>query len=102
MNTKNKILTVIDLQKTYGRITFGKLLESHRLSIDLTQKELSKTLGISASSLCDLERERKIPSPGRAAKIAKKLKVSVKLFVEIALQDQLEAEGLGELKVSVA
>jgi transcriptional regulator with XRE-family HTH domain len=102
MNTKIKVLSVTELQKVYGRVNFGKLLESYRLSSELTQKEFAKILGISASSLCDLEKRRKVPSAGRAARIAKKLKLSVKLFIEIALQDQLESEGLGEFKVSVA
>jgi transcriptional regulator with XRE-family HTH domain len=102
MSIKVKVLSVTELQKVYGRVNFGKLLESHRISSEMTQKEFAKLLGISPSSLCDLEKRRKVPSAGRAAKIAKKLKISVKLFIEVALQDQLESEGLGEFKVSVA
>ncbi|MBI2519532.1 MAG: hypothetical protein HYV97_03920 [Bdellovibrio sp.] len=53
------------------------------------------------SSLCDLEKGRKIPSPSRAASIAETLGVSENLWIEVALQDQLREQGI-DLKVSVA
>lgn len=82
-------------------ISFGKLLESHRKAEEISQKDFSAMLGISTSSLCDLEKGRKIPSAGRAFQIAKTLGLSVTLWVEVALQDQLNQQGL-KLKVSVA
>ncbi|MBT4791429.1 MAG: XRE family transcriptional regulator, partial [Halobacteriovoraceae bacterium] len=36
---------------------------------------------------------RRIPSPVRAANIAKKLKLPVKAVIEFSLRDALEAEG---------
>lgn len=91
-----------ELKKIYGPYTFGQMLEAQRLGEEMTLKEFSKILGMSASSISDLEKGRKIPSPSRAAKIAKKLGVSEKLYVEIALQDQLNHEGLEHIIVRVA
>ncbi len=76
-----------ELEKEIGGLTFGKLLESHRKAEELSQKDFAEFLGITASSLCDLEKGRKIPSPLRAAIIAKKLKVSQSLSMEVALQN---------------
>ena len=72
MGTK-KHYTVSDLEKEFGPLTFGNSLEAYRLSEELTQKQFAKKLGITAQSLCDLEKGRRIPSVERAAKIAKKL-----------------------------
>ncbi len=102
MITKKKKFGIKEFEKKFGKLTFAGLLESHRLSDDLSQKAFAKILGISPSSLCDLEKGRKIPSAYRAFKIAGQLGVSQRLWVEVALQDQLIKEGLEELKVSVA
>lgn len=99
MNTKSRYGTK-ELEKEIGGLTFGKLLESYRKADEYSQKEFSEILGISPSSLCDLEKGRKIPSPSRAYSIASKLGVSENLWVEVALQDQLDLLGAG-LKVSV-
>ena len=99
--TTKKIFGTKELEKSIGGLTFGKLLESHRLSQEVSQRELSKLLGISPSSLCDLEKGRKIPSPSRADSIAAKLGLSRKLWVKTALQDQLREQGLKYI-VSVA
>jgi transcriptional regulator with XRE-family HTH domain len=85
---------VSDLQKEYGPLTFGKLLESYRLADEVSQKEFSKRLGISQQSLCDMEKGRKIPSPERAAKIAKKLSEPADYWIKLALQDMLREQHL--------
>ena len=100
MNTKIKYGTK-ELEKEIGGLTFGKLLEAFRKGEELTQKEFAEMLGISQSSLCDLEKGRKIPSPSRAINIAQILGLSEHLWVEVALQDQLNEHGI-ELKVSLA
>lgn len=100
MTTKIKYGTSA-LEKEIGGLSFGKILESHRKSEELSQKELASILGISQSSLCDLEKGRKIPSASRAMQIAQTLGVSDSLWVEIALQDQLNEQGV-DMKVSVA
>lgn len=75
-----------------GPLTIARLLVAHRLGEEMNQKEFAKFLGITSSSLCDMEKARKIPSPSRAAKIAKKLGVSEKRWVQMAIQDQLRKE----------
>ena len=100
MSTKIKYGTK-DLEKEIGGLSFGKLLESHRKGEELSQKDFAKTLNISQSSLCDLEKGRKIPSPSRAISIAQTLGVSENLWIQVALQDQLNEQGL-DFKVSVA
>jgi len=102
MTTKFKHYGTKEFEQDYGALTFGKLLESHRLSEEVSQKDFAKFLGISASSLCDLEKGRKIPSPRRAALIAKKLGVSTKLWIKVALQDYLSKEGIENIKLTVA
>ncbi|MDH4468795.1 MAG: helix-turn-helix transcriptional regulator [Bacteriovoracaceae bacterium] len=102
MTTKLKHYGTKEFERDYGELTFGKLLESHRLSEEVSQKDFAKFLGISASSLCDLEKGRKIPSPRRASLIAKKLKVSTKLWIKVALQDYLSKEGINNIKLTVA
>ncbi|MXW79281.1 MAG: XRE family transcriptional regulator, partial [Gemmatimonadetes bacterium] len=50
--------------------------------------------------LCDIEKERRIPSPSRAAKIAGKLGEPESFWVQLALQDMLRKENLN-LVVSI-
>lgn len=88
-------------EKDFGPFTFGKLLESYSLAEEFSQKEFAKMLGISQASLCDLEKGRRIPSPERAAGIARKIKETESFWVQLALQDHLDQVGL-KLKVSVA
>jgi transcriptional regulator with XRE-family HTH domain len=90
-----------ELERDYGPITFGKMIEAYRLCDELSQKDFAKFLGISQASLCDLEKGRRIPTPERAAKIAKKLKEPEAYWVRLALQDQIDLAGLN-LTVSVA
>lgn len=79
-------------------MTFAKVLLSHRQGEEWTQVQMAKKLGISKQSLCDLEKGRKLPSPARAAKIAKKLGMLPESFIELALTDQLRQ---GKLRYQV-
>jgi transcriptional regulator with XRE-family HTH domain len=101
MNTKSIKYGLKELVREFGPLSFGKLLESYRLSEEMSQKEFSKHLGISQASLCDLEKGRRIPSPERASRIAKKLNEPESYWVQLALQDQLNEAGL-KFKVSIA
>ena len=47
-----------------------------------------------SSSLCDIEKGRQIVSPKRAAQIAKKIRYSETVLVELVINEQLAAEGL--------
>ncbi|WP_319577696.1 helix-turn-helix transcriptional regulator [uncultured Desulfobacter sp.] len=90
-----------ELAKEYGPLTFGRALWSHRKCEEISQKDFAKMLGISASSLCDLEKGRKLPSVNRAAKIAKILNEPEKIWIRLALQDMLREADL-RYEVSVA
>lgn len=101
MTTKRKILYgAHDLEKELGGLSFGDMLEAHRLSKNLNQRKFAEKLGISASSLCDLEKGRKIPTIARARNIAGILGVSERLWIQSAIQDQLARENLN-LKVLI-
>ena len=100
MNIK-KHYDLKDLEKDFGPLTFGDTLSSHRLGEELSQKEFSLILGISSQSLCDIEKGRRIPSPSRAAKIARLIKEPESFWIRLALQDTLRKENLN-FTVSVA
>lgn len=80
-------------EKEFGRLTFGAVLQAWRLSDDLSQTAFAKKLGISVQNLNDLEKQRRIPSPARAAKIAKKIGISEMVLIQLALRDSLQKEG---------
>ena len=77
-----------------GPLSLGQLIAAIRLGEELTQPELAKKLGITKSSLNDLEKKRKLASPERAARYAKILGYPPQLFVQLSLQDQLRESGL--------
>jgi transcriptional regulator with XRE-family HTH domain len=89
MSTKKAKYGVKDLERDLGGMTFGQMLESYRLGEEMSQKDLSECLGISPSSVCDLEKGRKIPTIARAKEIAGILGLSEKLWIQVAIQDQL-------------
>ena len=93
MNTRKSFYGK-ELQKTYGRMTFGRFLISWRESEELTQAAFARKLGLSPANLCDLEQGRRIPSPTRAKKIAKKLGLPEMGVIAMALQDTLYEEGI--------
>lgn len=81
------------LERQYGPLTFGGLLRAWRESEDLTQTAFAKKVGLSVQNLNDLEKGRRIPSPSRAARIAKKLKLPEMGMIQLALRDTLVKEG---------
>ena len=81
------------LEKKYGTLTFAGMLKSFRESEDLTQTAFAKKLGLSVQNLNDLEKGRRIPSPSRAAKIAKKLGLPEIGLIQLAIRDSLREEG---------
>jgi DNA-binding XRE family transcriptional regulator len=98
--TTKKHYGVKEMEKEYGPLTFGKALEAYRVSEEISQKDFAKKLGISAQSLCDIEKGRKLPSVVRASKIAISLKEPEILWVSLALEDQLREAHL-DFKVSL-
>ena len=81
------------LEKQYGVITFGDLLKAWREAERLTQTAFAKKVGLSVQNLNDLEKGRRIPTPTRAARIAKKLRLPEVGLIQLALRDSLIKEG---------
>lgn len=100
MNTKRKSNAVKFLEKRAGPLTLGGLLAAIRKGDGISQAEFARTLNLSRSHLCDLEKGRKAASPARAAQMAKQLGYSPEQFVRLALQALVEEAGL-RLKVTV-
>ncbi|MBX2986340.1 MAG: helix-turn-helix transcriptional regulator [Bdellovibrionaceae bacterium] len=81
------------MEKQFGRLTVGKALKAWRLAEGLSQGPFAKRLGISVQSLCDLEKGRRVPTPARAAKMARKMGIPEISLIQLALRDALFAEG---------
>lgn len=86
---------------TGGELTLGKMLWSIRKCDEISQTDFAKKLGISTQHLCDLEHDRKSISPKLAARYAKILGYSKEQFIQLALQNSVDREGL-EVQVEVA
>ena len=100
MTTKGQYGTS-ELERDFGCLTFGNALSSYRTGKEKSQRAFADLLSISPQSLCDIEKERRVPSPGRAAKIARQLGEPESFWVQLALQDMLQKENLN-LVVSIA
>ena len=88
MTTKKRLLP--KLEKRTGPLTFGMFLRVARTSLELSQAEMARQLGISRGTLCDIEKGRQVVSPALAIKIAKKAGLSATVAVKACLQDQLD------------
>jgi transcriptional regulator with XRE-family HTH domain len=85
---------------TGGRATFAETIRTIRECEEQTLEAFAKRLGVSRAYLCDVEKSRRGVSAERAAKWASKLGYPEWQFVQLALQDQLDAAGL-KYKVGV-
>lgn len=88
----NEKYGLANLKKEYDPPTFGETFESYRLGEEIIQVEMKKKIGISPQSLCDIENGRRIPSPDRAAKIARAVGEPGMFWVKLALRDNSEKE----------
>ena len=89
------------LEEAYGGpLTLGGLLQAIREGEEMSQELFARTLGISRSHLCDIEKGRKVVSISRAARFAKSLGYSETQFVRLAVQGQVKDAGL-KLKVKI-
>ncbi len=77
-----------------GPLTFGRMLESIRITDEIPQAELARRLEISRAHLCDIEKGRRHVRAERAAQFARTLGYSVNQFVAVALEDELRKVGL--------
>jgi transcriptional regulator with XRE-family HTH domain len=83
----------LKLEKRYGALSFGNMLKAWRESEGMTQTAFAKKVDLSVQNLNDLEKGRRIPTPSRAARIAKKLKLPEINLIQLALRDALLKEG---------
>lgn len=81
------------LEKQYGPLSFGSLLRALRESENMTQTAFAKRIGLSIQNLNDLEKGRRIPTPTRTARIAKKLGLPQIGLIELVIRDSLAKEG---------
>ena len=82
------------LNKLLGKLTFSRMLKATRLADEHSQEEFAKLLGISKQHLSDIERGRKVVSPERAYRWAKKLGYHELQWAQLALQDALDKANL--------
>lgn len=76
-------------EKNHGQFTFATFMLGCRTTLDLTQVEMAKKLGISKSALCEIEKGRTLVSPEAAVRYAKKAGFSETVALEACFQDQL-------------
>jgi len=58
-----------ELEKDFGRLTFGNALASYRMGEEKSQREFAVFLGISPQSLCDIEIEEESQAPAGQPKL---------------------------------
>lgn len=76
----------------HGEMTFARAIRAWRESEGWTQVEMARKLGVSRANLCDFEKGRKLPGPGRAWKMARKIGMVEPYVVQLVLQDILRRE----------
>ena len=86
------------LETMTGPLTLGRAIASLRLSEEKTQAQYAKKMGISQTHLSQIEKGSKVVTAERAQRFAKKLGHSEGLFIQLALQDELDRLGI-KLKV---
>jgi len=77
-----------------GPLTLGRFLYAIREGEEMTQAEFADMLGISRQNLFHIERVRRVISAKMAADFAVKLGYSEQHFVQLAMQDMLNRDGL--------
>jgi len=83
-----------------GPVSFGDLISTFRMCDEMSQAEFAQMLGVSESYVSDVENGDKMVSPQTAAAWAATIGYPATVFVERALQDQLDRAGL-KMKVHV-
>lgn len=77
------------LEKKIGPLTFAMCMRAARGTLEMSQVEMAKRLGIARGTLCDIEKGRQLVSVSFAIKVAKKAGLVPEVMVEACLQDQL-------------
>ena len=82
------------LERRFGKLTIGEMLNTWRVSEELSLRDFGERLGMSVANLCDIEKGRKGVSPEKAEQIAKAIGVPPALLVRLSIEDTLRAAGL--------
>jgi transcriptional regulator with XRE-family HTH domain len=77
-----------------GPLTLGRALRAIRTTEEISLTRFAKRIGVSVQHLSDVEKDRRGVSAERAAKWAKRLGHPPPVFVQLALQQQIDAAGL--------
>jgi len=77
-----------------GPLTFGQMVRAIRETDGVTQEGLAGRLGIGKAFVSDVENGRRVPSAEKALEWGKALGYPSAMFVELALQAQLDAAGI--------
>jgi transcriptional regulator with XRE-family HTH domain len=81
MSKKYKILIQGKVEMYKASNNLGKLIRMLRLFYDIKQNELSNTLDIAPSYLCDIEQGKKIPSLELIEKLAKAFNIPASVLM---------------------
>lgn len=99
MNIDRKFKSQLDAE--VGPLSFALFLRVARTSLDLTQEQLGKKLGLSRANICDIEKGRHLVSTELAVRVARKAGLSEKMALQACLQDQVRKAG-SDAKVKVS
>jgi DNA-binding XRE family transcriptional regulator len=80
-------------EQEVGPLSFALFMRVARTTLDLTQQQMGKKLGLSRANICDIEKGRHLVSAELAIKIAKKSGLSQKMALKACLQDQVRKAG---------
>lgn len=83
-----------------GPLTLGSLLNAIRVGEEWSLADMAKKLAVPRSNVWEVEQGKRSISPALAAKWAQLLGRSSSVFVELALQAELDAAGI-KLRVQV-
>lgn len=90
-----------ELEKKFGPLAFGRLLESYRLAEEISQSEMAKKFKISRQKLNDFEHGRRFPSLRMAADMAEALGEHAPTWVSVVIEEMLREDDL-DFKVTLA
>ncbi len=94
MSIKRKTKARKFLEELRGHpLSFGKMIESLRVSDGLTQPELGKRMGVSRQFINNVEKGKPV-RPVLAAKFAIVMGYSIPMFITKAIEEELSREGI--------
>jgi len=86
-------MSIKEANRVFGKsrepFSFATFMLGIRTTLDLSQVEMAKRLGISKAALCEIEKGRTLVSPQAAIRYAKKARFSETVALEACFQDQL-------------